>query len=168
MTRDTSTTSADRYEHRYQAHLTWEGNRGDGTADYATYGREHVVRIDGKPDLGGSADPAFLGDASRHNPEDLLLAALSACHMLTYLALCARMRIVVTAYEDRAVGTMREDGKGGGRFVEVVLRPVVTIAREDNRAKAEALHAKAHELCFIAASCNFPVRHEPVVRTAQR
>ncbi|MEO8196973.1 MAG: OsmC family protein [Thermoanaerobaculia bacterium] len=160
----TGSTSADRHEHRYRAHLTWEGNHGDGTADYATYGREHVVRIDGEPDLGGSADPAFRGDPSRHNPEDLLLAALSACHMLSYLALCARIRIVVTAYEDRAVGTMREDGKGGGRFVEVVLRPVVTIADEGKRAKAETLHARAHELCFIAASCNFPVRHEAAVQ----
>ena len=153
-------TTDDRHEHRYQAHLLWTGNRGDGTADHRAYGREHVVLIAGKPDLAGSADPAFLGDAALHNPEDLLLAALSACHMLTYLALCARMRIVVTAYEDRAQGTMREDGKGGGRFSEVTLRPVVTLADEAMREKAEALHVRAHELCFIAASCNFPVRHE--------
>lgn len=155
-----------RHDHRYPAHLVWEGNRGEGTADYATYGREHVVRIAGKPDLAASADPAFRGDPERHNPEDLLVAALSSCHMLSYLALCARTRIVVTAYEDRAEGTMREDGRGGGRFVEVVLRPVVTIANEGQRAKAEALHARARELCFIASSCNFPVRHEAVVEVA--
>lgn len=166
MSNTTIPAAEGRHDHRYAAHLVWEGNHGDGTADYATYGREHVVRFAGKPDLAASADPAFRGDPERHNPEDLLVAALASCHMLSYLALCTRMRIVVTAYEDRAEGTMREDGKGGGRFVEVVLRPVVTIADEDKRAKAEALHARAHELCFIAASCNFPVRHEAVVEVA--
>jgi organic hydroperoxide reductase OsmC/OhrA len=160
--------SGDRHEHRYATHLVWEGNRGGGTARYEEYGREHVVRIDGKADLRASADPAFRGDPARHNPEDLLVAALSSCHLLTYLALCARSRIVVTAYEDRAQGTMREDGRGGGRFVEVVLRPAVTVADETMRARAEALHEKAHALCFIAASVSFAVRHEATVRVDAR
>jgi organic hydroperoxide reductase OsmC/OhrA len=160
--------SDQRHEHRYATHLDWEGNRGGGTAHYEEYGREHVVRIAGKPDLRASADPAFRGDPERHNPEELLVAALSSCHLLSFLALCARSRIVVTAYEDLAEGTMREDGRGGGRFVEVVLRPVVTVADETMRARAEALHEKAHDVCFIASSVSFPVRHEARVRVEDR
>jgi len=153
-------------EHRYAAEIVWTGNRGEGTATYRAYGREHEVRIAGKPPLLGSADPAFRGDASRHNPEDLLLAALSACHLLWYLHLCAEAGVVVTAYEDRAEGRMVQDADGGGRFVEVTLRPRVTLAPGADaaaREKAMALHAEAHARCFIARSVNFPVRHEPEV-----
>jgi organic hydroperoxide reductase OsmC/OhrA len=150
--------------HHYRTHLIWDGNRGDGTATYAGYGREHRIRIDGKPELHATADAAFRGDAAKHNPEDLLVAALSSCHMLSYLALCAREKLQVVAYEDDAHGTMQEDGKGGGRFVEVVLHPVVTIARAEDAARATELHERAHELCFIASSCNFPVRHQAEVR----
>jgi organic hydroperoxide reductase OsmC/OhrA len=151
-------------EHHYSAHLIWDGNRGDGTASYAGYGRQYRIVIDGKPDLNGSADPAFRGDADRHNPEDLFLAAISACHMLSYLALCAKYGIQVTAYEDAATATMREDGKGGGRFEEVLLHPVVTIADAAQAERATKLHERAHEQCFIANSCSVPIRHEPVVR----
>ncbi|HEX6086563.1 MAG TPA: OsmC family protein [Thermoanaerobaculia bacterium] len=150
--------------HEYRTHLIWDGNRGDGTATYAGYGREHRILIDGKPELLATADAAFRGDAAKHNPEDLLVAALSSCHMLSYLALCARAKLQVVAYEDDARGTMQEDGKGGGRFVEVVLHPVVTLARAEDAARATELHERAHELCFIANSCNFPVRHEAEVR----
>lgn len=150
--------------HQYRTHLTWDGNRGDGTATYAGYGREHRILIDGKPELHATADAAFRGDAAKHNPEDLLVAALSSCHMLSYLALCAREKLQVVAYEDDAHGTMQEDGKGGGRFVEVVLHPVVTLARAEDAARATELHERAHALCFIANSCNFPVRHQPEVR----
>jgi organic hydroperoxide reductase OsmC/OhrA len=146
-------------EHRYRAHLVWEGNRGDGTADYETYGREHRLRVAGKPDLLGSADPTFRGDPSRLNPEDLFLAAIASCHMLSYLALCARQRISVVAYEDHAWGVMREDGRGGGRFEEVVLEPLVTVADARQVERAVALHERAHELCFIASSCSVPIRH---------
>jgi organic hydroperoxide reductase OsmC/OhrA len=156
-------TSDDRHAHRYASHLVWEGNRGDGTADYRTYGRGYRVRVEGKPDLAGSADPAFRGDPSLPNPEDLFLAAISACHMLSYLALCAKYRIVVLAYEDRAEGTMREDGRGGGRFEEVVLAPRVTLSPESDRERALALHERAHEQCFIAASCSVPIRHRAEV-----
>ena len=151
-------------EHRYDAHLQWDGNRGDGTATYAGYGREHRVTMAGKPDLLGSADASFRGDPARHNPEDLLLAAIVSCHMLSYLALCARAGINVVAYEDAATATMREDGRGGGRFTEAVLRPVVTVADAMHVDRARALHERAHELCFIASSCNFPIRHEATVR----
>ena len=150
--------------HRYLLTLVWEGNRGTGTSDYATYGRRYRVSIAGKPDLVGSADPLFRGDASVHNPEDLLVAALSSCHMLSYLALCARSRISVLAYRDAAEGTLEFRPDGGGSFREVVLHPRVTVAAGTDLARATALHEKAGEQCFIAASCNFPVRHEPLVQ----
>jgi organic hydroperoxide reductase OsmC/OhrA len=154
-------------EHRYDALVTWEGNLGDGTSAYERYGRRHRIRIPGKPDLAGSADVAFRGEADRHNPEDLFLAAISACHLLTYLALCARRRIRVIAYEDAVMGTMREDARGGGRFEEVVLRPRVTVGSASDVEAATRLHDRAHELCYIAASCRVPIRHEATVRAAE-
>ena len=149
--------------HHYRAHLVWEGNRGNGTADYEAYGRDYRLRVDGKPDVIGSADPAFRGDPGRLNPEDLFLAAISSCHMLSYLALCARHRISVLSYEDRAFAAMKEDGRGG-RFEEVVLEPLVTVADARHLERARELHERAHELCFIANSCSVPIRHRAEVR----
>jgi organic hydroperoxide reductase OsmC/OhrA len=150
--------------HHYRTHLIWDGNLGDGTATYAGYGRQHRILIDGKPELHATADAAFRGDAATHNPEDLFLAAISSCHMLSYLALCAREKLRVVAYEDEARGTMQEDGKGGGKFVEVTLHPVVTLASADDAARATELHERAHQLCFIANSCSVPIHHQPEVR----
>lgn len=149
-------------QHTYTVDLTWEGNRGTGTAEYTGYGREHRVAIAGKPDLPVSADPAFRGDAGRHNPEDLLLAAVASCHMLSYLALCARQRIAVTSYTDSASGTLALRPDGGG-FTEISLRPRVTIAHGGDAALAVALHDRAHALCFIANSCSFPIHHQAEV-----
>lgn len=148
--------------HRYAVRIAWTGNRGEGTATYRAYGREHRILVDGKPAIDGSSDPAFRGDRSRHNPEDLLVAALSACHMLSYLHLCAISDVVVTGYEDAASGEMRETEDGGGRFTSVVLRPRVSIASGDPE-RARTLHEKAHHLCFIASSVNFPVTCEPEI-----
>jgi organic hydroperoxide reductase OsmC/OhrA len=155
------------HEHHYQAQVVWEGNRGEGTVHYDGYGREYRVRIAGKPDLIGTADAAFRGAPDRHNPEDLFLAAIAACHMLTYLALCARQGLRVLAYADAVEGTMCEDGRGGGRFEEVVLRPAVTVASADEVEAALRLHDRAHESCFIAASCRVPIGHRAVVRYLQ-
>jgi organic hydroperoxide reductase OsmC/OhrA len=130
-----------------------------------TFGREHVIRMAGKPDIAGSSDPAFRGDPARHNPEDLLVASLSACHMLWYLALCAKAGIVVTGYVDSANGTMVEEADGGGRFTGVTLRPVATLAADADLAVARNLHEDAHRLCFIARSVNFPVACEPQFTT---
>jgi len=148
-------------DHQYSAHLIWDG---DNTTDYTTYNRGHRVLIEGKPVLNATADAAFRGDASVHNPEDLFLTAISSCHMLSYLALCAKHRINVLSYEDRATGVMREDGKGGGRFEEVTLHPIVTIANAEQIERAEKLHERAHELCFIANSCSVPIHHVAEVR----
>jgi organic hydroperoxide reductase OsmC/OhrA len=152
--------------HLYTVELEWTGNTGAGTTSYAGYGRDHVLSVPGKPDLAGSADPQFRGDPARWNPEELLVASLSACHQLWYLHLCAEAGVVVTAYRDRAEGEMTLEADGGGRFVAVTLRPEVTIAAGDPE-RAMALHGEAARLCFIARSVGFPVRHEPLpVRTA--
>jgi organic hydroperoxide reductase OsmC/OhrA len=149
--------------HRYPATIVWTGNTGSGTRGPGSYQRAHTISIAGKPDLLGSSDPGFRGDAKRHNPEDLLVASLSSCHMLWYLALCAAAGIVVTAYQDHAEGTMLEDADGGGRFTSVVLRPEVVLAPGADQDRAIALHHAAHAKCFVANSVNFPVTHEPRV-----
>ena len=149
-------------EHNYSLTVEWTGNKGTGTSAYRAYDRSHTIIIDNKPDILGSSDPAFRGDKSRHNPEELLVAALSTCHMLSYLHVCVKAGIVVIDYVDHATGTMVETSNGAGRFKEVTLNPVVTITDESMIEKANALHKEASELCFIANSVNFPVRHMPV------
>lgn len=148
--------------HRYATRVVWKGE----TSSYTAYSRDYLTIIDGKPDLPGSSDPAFRGDATKHNPEDLLVGALSACHMLFYLSLCAKAGICVLEYVDDAEGTMEIDPGGGGRFTEVVLHPAVTIADGGDVALAEQLHVRAHELCFIANSCSMPIRHVPTITTS--
>jgi organic hydroperoxide reductase OsmC/OhrA len=152
-------------EHEYVSRLVWEGNTGEGTAGYERYGRGYRVEIDGKPDLAGSADPMFRGDGALHNPEDLFVAAISSCHMLSYLALCARNGVRVLSYEDEARGTLRFDGTGAGRFVEVTLTPRVRVARAEDVPLGEQLHELAHETCYIASSCSVAIRHQPTVTT---
>lgn len=152
--------------HHYRASVSWEGNTGDGTRAYRSYSRSYRIEIEDKLPLHGSADPHFRGDPQRHNPEDLLLGALSACHMLTYLALCSRNGIDVQAYADDAAATMllREDG--GGAFREAILRPRVTVADEASIDRARELHETAHGLCFISQSVVFPVTIEPTFTLA--
>ena len=154
--------------HSYEAALTWTGNQGTGTSDYRSYGRSYTVAVAGRPELRASADPTFRGDAALHNPEDLFVAAIAGCHMLSYLSLCARRGIRVIAYEDRASGVLTLEG-GGGRFTDVELNPVVTVAGGAGGADlelAERLHETAHEQCFIANSVSVPIRCSPTIRTA--
>lgn len=150
-------------QHTYRTELVWTGNLGTGTDSYRSYRRTHEVTAPGTPVIAGSSDPHFRGDADRWNPEQMLLASLSQCHLLSYLHVCAVNGVVVTGYTDRADGTMAETGDGGGHFTEAVLRPEVEVAAPDMAEKALALHERAHELCFIAGSVNFPVRHEATV-----
>lgn len=152
--------------HRYTAHVTWSGNLGEGTSGYKAYGRNHEISAGSKPPIPGSADTAFRGDAARWNPEDLLVSSLSTCHLLWYLHLCAVSGVVVLAYEDDAEGAMEQTADGGGHFVQVTLRPRVTVAQGADLELAQALHEKAHGLCFVANSVNFPVSHEAVVTEA--
>lgn len=154
-------------DHTYTVTITWTGNRGTGTSAYRAYDRRHEIAALGKPIIPASSDAAFRGDASRYNPEELLVASLSSCHMLWYLHLCAVNGIVVTSYEDCAEGTMNEQPGGEGRFSEVVLAPEIILAPGSDVERARALHHEANAKCFIANSVNFPVRHEPVIRVAE-
>jgi organic hydroperoxide reductase OsmC/OhrA len=157
--------AAGKGEHHYAVEVAWTGNRGTGTSNYRAYGRDHTVSAAGKPVIAGSADTAFRGDADRWNPEELLVAALSACHQLAYLHLCAVAGIGVVAYRDEATGTMEWDAaSGSGRFVRVLLRPRVTIRARDDADLAHKLHEEAHAKCFIASSVNFAVEHEAVIQ----
>jgi organic hydroperoxide reductase OsmC/OhrA len=148
-------------EHHYQATITWTGNTGSGTRDYRSYERDHTITLANKAPLFASSDPSFRGDPAKANPEELFLAALSGCHMLWYLHLCADQGITVVAYQDQASGTMTETPDGGGHFTQVTLRPAVTITDQSQVALAKALHREANKRCFIANSCNFPVHHLP-------
>ncbi|WP_262247153.1 OsmC family protein [Parapedobacter soli] len=149
--------------HQYQTTIEWTGNTGAGTSHYSGYERSYRINEENKPEILGSADPAFLGDKHKYNPEGLLVAALSSCHMLWYLHLCSGAGIIVTAYKDNATGVMVETSNGGGQFIEVTLHPSVTVKESNMIDKAIELHKKANELCFIANSVNFPVRHHPKV-----
>ena len=153
-------------DHTFTATVTWTGNLGEGTRAYKGYARHYDITCPGKPTVLGSAHPAYLGESERHNPEDLLVAALSACHMLWYLHLCAVHKIAVIAYRDTAEGVMRANPDGSGEFKKVTLRPRVTIAGESCAETAMSLHQRANAMCFIARSVNFPVEHRPDIRKA--
>lgn len=147
--------------HQYHITTTWTGNTGTGTKTYTSYERAHEIAVPGKDVIKGSSDPSFRGDKTRYNPEELFVSSLSSCHMLWFLHLCAQAGIVIVDYVDHAEGFMTEDADGGGRFSEVILKPVVTITDAAMIEKANALHHEANRLCFIANSCNFPVKHQP-------
>ncbi|MFJ2368491.1 OsmC family protein [Microbacterium sp. NPDC087665] len=150
-------------EHHYALTSTWTGNIGAGTTGYRDYRRDVSITVDGKPEILASADKPFRGDPSRWNPEDMLLASLSECHLLSYLHACVTAGVVVVSYRDDAKGVMRENGKGGGAFVEVTLHPQVVVAEASMIDAAERAHVQANEWCFIANSVNFPVRHEATI-----
>lgn len=154
--------------HRYNVSITWTGNLGSGTSGYKHYSRDFALKAEGKAPIAGTADTHFHGSPGRWNPEEMLVAALASCHKLSYLHLCAVNGVVVTEYVDKAEGAMRfESGTGSGRFERVVLHPEVTIAAGSDAQIARDLHHKAHELCFIANSVNFPVECEPVIVQAE-
>jgi organic hydroperoxide reductase OsmC/OhrA len=152
--------------HTYQVRVNWTGNDGIGTKTYKSYRRDHSIACEGKPQIPGSSDPGFRGDAARYNPEELLVASLSSCHMLWYLHLCSASQVTVLDYQDNATGFMNEDEAGSGEFVQVLLKPRVKISLGDDRAKALALHHEAHRYCFIARSVKFPVGVSPEIMDA--
>jgi organic hydroperoxide reductase OsmC/OhrA len=147
-------------QHLYRTNLRWTGNTGSGTTSYRGYERAHVISVEGKPVIEGSSDPSFRGDPTKYNPEEMFLASLSSCHMLWFLHFCAESSVIVLGYTDSATGTMTESDDGNGRFSEVVLQPRVQVREEWMIEKTPAIHDRAHHFCFIANSCNFPVRHE--------
>lgn len=152
------------HEHNYKLTAVWTGNKGVGTKNVRTYDRSHTVTIQGKPELFLTTDNAAVGDKTKLNPEDLLVTAISSCHMLSYLYVCAMEGIVVTSYIDQATGIMIEKENGGGSFKEVTLNPVFSVAAESMVEKALDLHHKAHEICYIANSVNFEVKCNPTCK----
>ena len=150
-------------DHSFAVSVEWQGNRGTGTSGYRDFSRAVELRSEGKHAILGSAAKTFHGDADRWNPEEQLVAALSQCHLLSYLHVATQAGVVVESYTDAAAGTLRTNSDGSGAIVEVVLRPVVTISAGDPRV-AQGLHSEANRLCFIANSVNFPVRHEPTIQ----
>lgn len=151
-------------EHLYKISLQWTGNTGKGTSNYRVYDRAYKIEVEGKPTIFGSSDPAFRGDKTKYNPEELLVASISSCHMLWYLHLCADAGVVVIDYVDRTVGKMCETKDGGGKFTQVILKPEITITAESNLEQAKQLHHQAHKLCFIANSVNFPILCQPLIK----
>lgn len=148
--------------HGYDVSIEWTGNLGTGTNDYRAFSRAHEILAQGKDPIAASADPAFRGDPARWNPEELLVATVAQCHMLWFLHLCANAGVVVVDYSDDAHGVMTMDERGGGgQLTEVTLRPRVTVTEETMIDKANSLHGKIHEVCFIARSVNFPIHHQP-------
>ncbi len=147
-------------QHNYSLTVIWTGNKGEGTNGYKSYERSHEILIEGKEIIKGSSDPAFSGDKTKHNPEELFLASISSCHMLWYLHLCSDAGIIVTNYIDNAKGIMEETEDGSGKFTSVTLYPTITLKNIEQKDAANALHTKANALCFIANSLNFKVRHE--------
>lgn len=151
-------------QHTYRVAVEWTGNTGEGTKAYKSYRRDHTIFVDNKPEIQGSSDPSFRGDPSRHNPEELLVASLSACHMLWYLHLCSVNHVTVLEYCDSAQGVMEERNDGSGEFVEVILSPAVKLEIGDDEVKALSLHDEAHHHCFIARSVKFPVKVAPRIQ----
>jgi organic hydroperoxide reductase OsmC/OhrA len=151
-------------EHRYKLKTVWEGNTGKGTINVREYDRSHTVSIDNKPHLHLTTDNAAVGDKTKLNPEDLLVSAVSSCHMLSYLYVCAMGGIVITSYEDNATGLMIENPDGGGSFREIMLNPVFTVSEISMKEKAISLHHRAHEICYIANSVNFEIKCNPVCK----
>ncbi len=154
-------------QHNFSATIKWTGNKGKGTSNYKEFERSHIISINGKPNILCSSDPAFLGDKTKYNPEELLLASLSSCHMLWYLHLCSESNIIVTEYIDKPTGIMIEKHNGSGYFSEVSLNPIMKITESSMIEKAIELHKKANELCFIANSVNFKVLHNPSCSTEE-
>lgn len=152
--------------HHYKVDIKWTGNSGKGTSNYTAYERSHVISVNEKDCIHGSSDPAFRGDKTKYNPEELFVASLSTCHMLWFLHLCSDENIIVIDYADNATGTMQETEDGGGHFIEVTLHPTVVVSDISMIEKANTLHHRANKLCFIANSCNFPVHHKPNCKAA--
>jgi len=148
--------------HGYAIDLKWTGAVDGPTTDIRSYSRNYEYSAEGKKPVPCSADKVFRGDPGLYNPEDGLVASLSGCHLLSYLAVCALGKVEVVAYEDHATGTLTQEGLTA-QFTEVILRPRVTISRSSDPAEAERLHEDAHHNCFVARSVNFPVRVEPEI-----
>lgn len=147
----------------YDVQIVWTGNKGEGTKDYKSYDRSHTIKCHNKIEIFGSSDPAFLGDPKKWNPEEMLLASISSCHMLWYLHLCASNKITVHEYTDEASAIMETESNGKGKFTYALLKPRVVIQERDKEKLAKELHILAHDYCFIANSLNFKIELQPEI-----
>ena len=143
--------------HAYPLTLTWTGNTLD-----SPYPRNATVTTEGKHPLAVSSAPEYAGDAARWNPEDLLGSALATCHMLTFLALCAKAKVEVLGYEDHAESVLDTVDKVT-RITQVRLRPVIRVPQGTSQAKVVELFEKAHKYCFVANSVTCEAVMEPRV-----
>ena len=148
-------------QHHYKVAIKWTGNQGTGTSNYKQFERSYKIQIENKADIHGSSDPEFRGDRTKHNPEELLLASVSSCHMLWYLHLCSEAKIIVTDYIDNATATLEETESGSGKFTSITLQPTITLTEQSMVEEATELHKKANEFCFVSNSLNFKVDHQP-------
>jgi len=153
--------------HVFKTNISWQGSP-NGTISYKSYSRNHTISVENKPTIPASSDVTFRGDATRYNPEELMIASVSSCHMLWYLHLCADAGVIVLDYNDAASGKMLEEEDGSGRFTEIMLNPMVTVQDASMLVKANELHQQAHQLCFIANSCNFPIKHSPLILAEEK
>lgn len=151
-------------DHYYQTVITWTGNKGTGTGTLNSYGRNLTAGVAGKPEIPGTSEVSLEANKTRYNPEELLQCAVASCHMLSFLYVCAKNKVVVTAYTDHSTGIMKETLDGGGHFTEITLKPEITIAGEIDEVKLSELHQEANKLCYIANSCNFPIYHQPLYK----
>ena len=144
----------------FTTRLTWTGQQLPEPVATRTYTTLYEIGPEGKPVVPGAAPPAYGGDGARYNPEDFMLASLTSCHMLTFLAVAAKSRVIVLGYRDTADAALgMKDGKL--RMVDALLRPHVVVGTAEEAGRLGALHEKAHANCFMANSVNFTVRIEP-------
>lgn len=148
------------FKTQFKVQAKWSAN---DALDVSVNGKTHHVFIDKKTPLTISAAKMFKGDETKYNPEDLLLSALSSCHMMSYFYVCAQNGIELIDYSDEAIGILELNPDGSGAFTSVALHPVVTVLKEGMIEKALDLHNEAHRLCFIANSCKFPIKHSAVI-----
>ncbi|MBK0064963.1 MULTISPECIES: OsmC family protein [unclassified Acinetobacter] len=148
--------------HQYDVKIRWIGNIGDGTKSYQSYTRDFLIENHNKPSICGSADPAYRGDPTKWNPEDLMVAAASACHKLWYLHLCAVNGVCIMDYVDHACGFMEDaHPEKRGHITHIILKPHVILQAKKSLDLAKQLHQQAHHECMIANSVNFPILCEP-------
>jgi organic hydroperoxide reductase OsmC/OhrA len=154
-------------QHNYKLDVKWTGNQGTGTSNYKDFERSYNIEIENKVDILGSSDPEFRGDKTKHNPEELLLASVSSCHMLWYLHFCTENKIIVTDYVDNATAVLEVTADGNGKFASITLNPNVSVTEKTMIEQATELHKKANEFCFVANSLNFKVDHQPIINVVR-
>lgn len=145
----------------HKANIIWKRETADFA--YQTYNRDHDWQFDSGTTIRASANPAYLGSESCVDPEEAFVASLASCHMLTFLAVAARGRYVLDAYEDDAVGVLGKDATGKPAMTQVTLRPLVRFSGDKlpTAEELQKLHDQAHQACFIASSVKTQIVIEP-------